>query len=166
MSLFHPDLGVDAYTLIRRGVSAWGAVKPVAVEAIDQDRHLPPSGFDAFHPDVVSPGAVLHGRGDPLSLGADRLALAQAQPGSAGVSTARRRGQYSRAADKALLVLAYLRKRETFAELAAGFGIGTPHRLAVCDRDGGTAGGPVPKAAPRWRRPDRQARRIWCLMGR
>ena len=32
---------------------------------------------------------------------------------------------------QALLVLAYLRKGETFADLAAGFNVGTRHRLAV-----------------------------------
>ena len=48
---------------------------------------------------------------------------------------------------QALLVLAYLRRGETFAELAAGFGVGR-HRLAVRHRDSGTAGRPVPEAAP------------------
>jgi Helix-turn-helix of DDE superfamily endonuclease len=48
---------------------------------------------------------------------------------------------------QALLVLAYLRKGETFAELAAGFGIGTSHRLAVRHRDGGPAGRPLPETA-------------------
>jgi Helix-turn-helix of DDE superfamily endonuclease len=39
-------------------------------------------------------------------------------------------------ARQALLVLAYLRKGETFAELAAGFGIGTgPCDLSPSDRD-------------------------------
>jgi hypothetical protein len=49
---------------------------------------------------------------------------------------------------QALLVLAYLRKGETFVELAAGFGVGHRHRLAVCHRDRGAAGGPLPEAAP------------------
>jgi Helix-turn-helix of DDE superfamily endonuclease len=38
----------------------------------------------------------------------DRLALAEAEPGQ-----------------QALVVLAYLRKGETFADLATGFGVGT-----------------------------------------
>ena len=49
---------------------------------------------------------------------------------------------------QALLVLAYLRKGETFAELAAGFGVGISHSLAVCHGDHSAAGGPLPEAAP------------------
>ena len=47
---------------------------------------------------------------------------------------------------QALLVLAYLRKGDTFAELAAGFGVGT-NGLAVRQRDGGPAGRPGAEAA-------------------
>ena len=50
---------------------------------------------------------------------------------------------------QALLVLAYLRKGETFAELTAGFGIGTDHGLEIRERDGGTARRPRPEAARR-----------------
>ena len=57
---------------------------------------------------------------------------------------------------QALLVLAYLRKGETFAELAAGFGVGTATAWQVRHRDGGAAGRPVPKAAAG---PARQAQR-------
>ena len=45
---------------------------------------------------------------------------------------------------QALLVLAYLRKGETYAELAAGVRRQHRHRLAVCHRDRGPAGCPVP----------------------
>ena len=59
-------------------------------------------------------------------------------------------------------MLAYLRKGETFAELAAAFGIGIGtaiaiaiphrhrhrHRLKICHRDRGPAGGPGREAAP------------------
>ena len=45
---------------------------------------------------------------------------------------------------QALLVLAYLRKGETFAELAAGFGVGTATAWRYVRRRG-PAGGPLPK---------------------
>jgi hypothetical protein len=45
-------------------------------------------------------------------------------------------------------VLAYLRKGETFAELATAFGVGSHHGLAVRQRDSGPAGRPTPEAAP------------------
>jgi hypothetical protein len=51
------------------------------------------------------------------------------------------------AGQQALLALAYLRKSERFAELAAGVRRRHRHRLAVCDRDRGLAGRPVPQAA-------------------
>ena len=49
---------------------------------------------------------------------------------------------------QALLVLAYLRKGETFAELAAGFGVGTATAWRYAQPDRRTAGGPLPEAAP------------------
>lgn len=48
---------------------------------------------------------------------------------------------------QALLVLAYLRKGETFADLAAGFGIGTATAWRYVSETVGPAGGPVPEAA-------------------
>jgi hypothetical protein len=45
-------------------------------------------------------------------------------------------------ARQALLVLAYLREGDTFAELAAGFDVGTTTALTVRQRDDGPAGGP------------------------
>jgi Helix-turn-helix of DDE superfamily endonuclease/DDE superfamily endonuclease len=63
----------------------------------------------------------------------------------------RRVGSRSRKLDpgrQALLVLAYLRKGETFADLAAGFGIGATSAWAVRHRDRRTAGGPVTAAEP------------------
>ena len=49
---------------------------------------------------------------------------------------------------QALLVLAYLRKGETFAELAAGFGVGTTTAWRYVERDRGTARGPRAEAPP------------------
>ena len=50
---------------------------------------------------------------------------------------------------QSLLVLAYLRKGETFAELAAGFGIRDRDRLEIGDRDRRPAGRPRAEAAHR-----------------
>lgn len=49
---------------------------------------------------------------------------------------------------QALLVPAYLRKGDTFVELAAGFGIGTARALAVAHQDGSSAGRSRPEAGP------------------
>ena len=49
---------------------------------------------------------------------------------------------------QALLVLAYLRKGETFAELAAGFGIGTATAWRYVTETVALAGRPRPEAAP------------------
>jgi hypothetical protein len=49
---------------------------------------------------------------------------------------------------QALLVLAYLRKGETIAELAAGFGIGTATAWRYVHRNRGAAGRPRPETAP------------------
>jgi hypothetical protein len=92
-------------------VSAWGMAKPLVDEAIDQDPHLPPRGSDTFYPAAL-----------PLSR--------QTLDYTAGIIRRHRKqiGSPWRKLDpgrQALLVLAYLRKGETFAELAAGFGIGT-----------------------------------------
>src|SRR5262250_2252180 len=57
---------------------------------------------------VVCPDPQLRCRGHPTPPQEDRVGLAQAQPGTAGP-----------------LVLACLRKGGTFAELAAGSGLGT-----------------------------------------
>ena len=68
-------------------------------------------GFRAFLPcraAVVPPDPQLRGGHHPPPPGLGRVPVAEAQPGQ-----------------QALLVLAYLRKGETFAELAAGFGVGT-----------------------------------------
>ncbi len=97
----HPD---------QYGVSAW--VIPLVDEAIDQGPHPPPRGFDAFVPcraSVVPPDRRLHRRGHPPRH--------RRQAGSPW--------RKLNCSQQALLVLAYLRKGETFAELAAGFGIGT-----------------------------------------
>jgi hypothetical protein len=48
-----------------------------------------------------------------------------------------------------VLVLAYLRKGETFADLAAGFGVGTATAWRYVTETVGPAGCPLPEAAPR-----------------
>jgi Helix-turn-helix of DDE superfamily endonuclease/DDE superfamily endonuclease len=68
-------------------------------------------GFHAFLPcraAAVAQDPHLRVRDHPPAPDLDRVALAGAEPGQ-----------------QALLVLAYLRKGETFAEVAAGFGVGT-----------------------------------------
>ena len=50
-------------------------------------------------------------------------------------------------AQQALLVLAYLRKGETFADLAAGFGIGTATAWRYVTQTAGAAGRPLTQAA-------------------
>ena len=49
---------------------------------------------------------------------------------------------------QALRVLAYLRNGETFAELAAGFGVGTATACRYVTETVGLLAGPVPEAAP------------------
>src|ERR1700722_1061001 len=68
-------------------------------------------GFRAFLPcraAVVIQDPQLRGRDHPPPPGLDRIAVAEAEPGR-----------------QALLVLTYLRKGDTFAELAAFCGLGT-----------------------------------------
>jgi len=77
---------------------------PLVDEAIDQDPPLPPRGSDAFLPCRCPARPMITPPGSSAATPADRLVLAQAEPGPA-----------------ALLVLAYLRQGDTFAELAAGF---------------------------------------------
>jgi hypothetical protein len=85
--------------------------KSLVDEAIDQDPHPPPRGSDAFYRAAL-----------PLSR--------QTLDFTAGVIRRHRRqiGSPWRKLNpgrQALLVLAYVRKGETFAGLAAGFGVGT-----------------------------------------
>jgi hypothetical protein len=102
---------VQQSRLITDGVPAWGMAKPLADEAIGQDPHRLPRGFHAVvssRAAVVVPDPQLRRRGhlpSPQNIGSCWRKL---NPGR-----------------HALLVLAYLRKGETFADLAAGFGIGT-----------------------------------------
>jgi hypothetical protein len=73
--------------------------------------HSTTRGFRAFlpcHAAVVVPDPHLCSRDHPPPPQGDRLVLAEAKPGR-----------------QALLVLVYLRKGETFAEIAAGSGVGT-----------------------------------------
>jgi hypothetical protein len=100
-----------AYGLITGGVSASVAAKPLVDEAIVTII-------------IICPGASMLFYRAALPLSASTLTYA------AGVIRRHRRqiGSYWRkltCGQQALLVLAHLRKGETFAELAAGFGIGT-----------------------------------------
>jgi DDE superfamily endonuclease/Helix-turn-helix of DDE superfamily endonuclease len=92
-------------------VSAWGMAEPLVDEAIDQDPHPPPRGSDAFLP---CRAAVAR---PTLTYVAGIVRRHRQQIGSCWRKLAPRQ--------QALLVLAYLRNGETFAELAAGFGVGT-----------------------------------------
>ena len=72
----------------------------------EQSRHRAPGLLDrAALP--LSRKTLNYVAGDPPAPGGDRVAVAEAEP-----------------RQEALLVLVYLRKGETFAELAAGFGVG------------------------------------------
>ena len=85
--------------------------KPLVSEAVDQDRLHLTRGFHAFLPcraAVVVPDPHLRGRDHPPPPAAIGSGWRKLNPGQ-----------------QALLVLVYLRKGETFAELAAGFGVGT-----------------------------------------
>ena len=85
--------------------------KPLVDKAIDHDPHLPPRGSDAFLPcraAVVPPDPGLHRRDHPPPPPTDRFVLAQAEAWAAGPAGAGLPAQ-----------------GETFAELAAGFGVGT-----------------------------------------
>ena len=92
-------------------MSACCVVKPLVDEAIDQDPHLPSRGFGAFYP-----AALLLSR-LTVTYTAGVIRRHRAQIGSPW--------RKLNPGQQALLVLAYLRKGETFADLAAGFGIGT-----------------------------------------
>ena len=62
---------------------------------------------------------------------------------------------------QALLVLAHLRKGETFADLAAGFGTGTATAWRYV-RETVALLAPGPRSCPRrWQRPRRQGTRSW-----
>ena len=86
--------------------------KPLVDEAIDQDPHLPPRAPDTF---PALPRS--HCRARTLIYSAGIIRRHRRQTGSPRRKLAPGR--------QALLVLADLRKGETFAELAAGFGVGT-----------------------------------------
>ena len=88
-----------------------GMRKPPVSELVDQNSLTSTTrGSRAFLPcraAVVPQDPELRGRDYPPAPEGDRFAVAEAEP-----------------RQEALLVLAYLRKGETFAQLAAGFGIG------------------------------------------
>jgi Helix-turn-helix of DDE superfamily endonuclease len=116
-------------------VSAWDTAKPLLNEAIDQDPHLLPRGFHAFYP------AALPLSSQMLSYVAGVIRRHRRQIGSAW-----RKLNPGR---QALLVLAYLRKGETFAELAAGFGIGTATAWRYVREAVALLARPLTQAAPR-----------------
>jgi hypothetical protein len=62
---------------------------------------------------------------------------------------------------QALLVLAYLRKGETFAELAAGFGIGTATAWRYATETVGLLAARSPSCAVRWRTRRKPGMRTW-----
>ena len=111
LSLFMLILELPGMGVITGGVPAWDIAKPLVDEATGQDPHPLPRGFSCFLPcraAVVCPDLHLRCRGHPAPPQEDRSAWRKLSPGR-----------------QALLVLAYLRRGDTFAELAAGFGIGT-----------------------------------------
>lgn len=95
-------------------MSAWDIAKPLVSEAIDQDPHPPPRGFHLFYPAAL-----------PLS--------SQGLHYTAGIIRRQVCSPWRRLnpGRQALLVLAYLRKGDTLAELAAGFGNRHHYRLAL-----------------------------------
>ena len=93
-------------------MSAWGVAKPLVDEAIDQDPHPLPRGFSCF---PALPRCRCLPRPSP------------ALPGSSG-ATARRSGRPGARSTRdgtPCWCWPCLRTGDTFAELAAGFGIGT-----------------------------------------
>jgi Helix-turn-helix of DDE superfamily endonuclease len=128
-------------------VSAWEVAKPLVDEAIDQDPLLLPRASVLFYP------AALPLSRQTLTYTAGVIRRHRAQIGSPW----RKLGP----AQQALLVLAYLRKGETFAELAAGFGVappppgGTSPRPPACWRPGPRS------CTARWRRRRRQGKPSW-----
>jgi hypothetical protein len=97
--------------LITGGVSAWGIAKPLVDEAITTISYVCQGASMLFYP------AALPLSSQTLNYAAGVIRRHRRQIGSCWRKLSPGR--------QALLVLAYLRKGETFAELAAGFGIGT-----------------------------------------
>jgi hypothetical protein len=117
--------------LIMVGVSASGTAKPLVDESDRHDHHLP--------------------RGLRCFLSCRAAVVVQTLTCTAGIIHRHRTKIGSpwrklSPGQQALLVLAYLRKGETFADLATGFGIGTATAWRYVTET--AAGGPVPEAAP------------------
>lgn len=102
-----PDLG---------GVSAWDVVKPLVDEAIKPASASATEGFDAFYPAAL-----------PLSHQTLAYVAGVIRRYRARIGSGWRKLNPGR---QALLVSAYLRKGETLAELAAGWG-GPRDRVAL-----------------------------------
>jgi hypothetical protein len=112
MSLFHPDLGgVAGYALITGGVSAWGVAKPLVGEAITTTTLICPGAPMLFYRAAL-----------PLSRRTLSYVAGVIRRHRAAIGPCWRKLSAGR---QALLVLAHLRKGETLAALAAGFGVGT-----------------------------------------
>ena len=97
--------------MITGGVSLLRLEKPLVSEAIDQESFTPPGAPMLFYRAAL-----------PLSSRTLTFVVRDHPPAPQSIGSCWRKlnpGQ------QALLVLAYLRKGETFAELAAGFGVGT-----------------------------------------
>jgi Helix-turn-helix of DDE superfamily endonuclease len=110
-----------------------GGSEALVDEAIDRDPHLLPRGCSAFCPAAR-----------PLS----RQTLAY----TAGVIRRHRAqiGSYWRKlppAQQTLLVLAYLHKGETFAQLVAGFGVGTATAWRYVIETTGLRAAPSPRCS-------------------
>jgi hypothetical protein len=131
---------------ITAGAAARSLMKPQVDDAIDQDLR-PRRGFHAFY------RAALPLSAQTLSYVAGLIRRHRAKIGSCWRS--RNPGR------QALLVLVHLRKGETFAELAARFGVGTATAWRYA-RQTIALLPPGPRSwARRWRRRARPGTRSW-----
>src|SRR5580704_10409 len=133
MSLFHPGRSRLVTVWWWGGVSPAERRKPPVDEAITTSLHRTPGASRAFLPcraAVVAPDPHLHRRADPPAPGGNRVAVAEAEPGTAGFA-----GPGPPAPGRAV--------RSGRGRVRGGDG----DRVAVRDRDRGAAGGPGPEAA-------------------
>lgn len=143
MSLFHLGCSGSVTVLAWRGVLPRGTAKPLVVEAVTTPASSPRGFFMLFYRAAL-----------PLS----RKTLTF----TAGIIRRHRRSIGSawrklNPGQQALLVLVYLRKGETFAELAAGFGV----RTATAWRYIQETVALLAARAPKLRQAVRDARKAW-----